>query len=129
MPGYVNDISGKQFCLMGKPSSPGFWGHSFSQYLKSRGAFVFPFSEDTDYLVLGAGREKGKAANERKAHKRKIPVLDVTALLHLLRPDISEEIFTFIGGFSQGALALDGGPEQLLTPLNASAAPLSAETT
>lgn len=57
-----------------------------------------------DYLVFGQGREKGKAAAERKGEKlvaagAKLQVLAEHDLAHLLRIDINGATFFLAGGF------------------------------
>lgn len=119
---YVNDLQGKHFVVYGwKADWPGYLlPTGLNAHLTARGAIIQKVPDDlTDYVFFGPGREKGRAKAMRKyeALNEKgldIELLNVPALLHLLRPDINGLRFAFAGGFSHGAAALESGPDGLL---------------
>jgi hypothetical protein len=118
----VNDLRGKYFVVFGWDEEwPGYLLPSgLSSHLEARGAILQEeLDEQTDYVVLGRGRQKGKAKATRKvdALKKKgrtIEALNTYELFHLLRPDIKGLRFAFTGGFSLGAAGLEGGPAEPL---------------
>jgi hypothetical protein len=60
--------------------------------------------EDTDYVVVGAKRMKGKAAALKKAAQLQesgndIKIIDEEQYIYMLRPDIRGAQFVFAGGF------------------------------
>ena len=124
---FAEDISDKEFVYFGWSTE---WPKyllptGYKRHLQSRGARVADgITDKTNFVVIGAGREKGKAEAPRKAEKLKakgqeIAVLDPHELFRLLRPDIADMTFAFTGGFSHGAADLEGGPAALLEPFGA----------
>ncbi len=107
---YVEDLKGKRFCFIGPFQEwPDRWFGRFGPktLVKWRGAKVVDGLDDkTDFLVVGNGREKGKAALLRKAEAlgqtSKLQVLDELGFMQLIRPDISGLSFAFVGRFRQG---------------------------
>jgi|APSaa5957512622_1039677.scaffolds.fasta_scaffold474509_1 NAD-dependent DNA ligase len=68
--GFVNDIAGKNFAFFGLiPEWPSYMFAKDAQtHVEARGALVHQkVAKDTDYLVIGAKREKGRADAIRRA--------------------------------------------------------------
>lgn len=127
---YVNDLRGKRFVVYGFDSV---WPRYLSPlgiklHLASRGAvFEDEPSAQTDYVMFGNGREKGKAKAVRKVEALRqkghpIQALTTHQFFHLLRPDITGLRFAFTGAFVIQAAALEGDPMQILTRYGAVAA-------
>ena len=110
------DLSGKRFLLKGykAPWPAHFLGTDPGDELRRRGALlVEEVSPKLDYLVLGQGREKGKAAAKRagaalRAEGASLEILDEAGLHVLLRPDLRGCSFVFAGGFECAPGGLDG---------------------
>ena len=134
---YVNDLRGKHFVVFGFDAT---WPRYLSPYglqdhLASRGAVLNDEpSAQTNYVVFGNGRQKGKAKATRKVESlnqkgHSIEALTTHQFFHLLRPDIKGFNFAFTGGFSLGAADLEGGSEALLARYGGIVAPkLASET-
>jgi len=70
--------------------------------------------KNTDYLVVGSKRKKGKAASIRKAESLQkdgssIQVIDEEKYIYLTRPDIAGAQFVFAGGFEYCPAHVVGG--------------------
>lgn len=119
---YVNDIAGKTFYVIAFQANwPQFLvGGNVADHLKQRGARLLENLDKTvDYVVVGHGRQKGRAEAIKKAGKLNLPVWDEPKLFELLRLDISGLKFAFTGGFELGASTLEGGPGALLKNVGA----------
>jgi hypothetical protein len=127
---YVNDLRGKRFVIYGFAA---LWPRYLSPYgldthLASRGAiFEGKLSPQTDYVVIGDGREKGKADAERKAEKLRkqghpVKTLTTHQFFHLLRPELTGLRFAFTGGFQFQAADLEEEPGKILSRYGAVAA-------
>ena len=120
---YAEDLSGKRFRFIGRFAGwPALFGRDGPvAHVEARGAQVVgELDAALDYLVVGDGREKGRAEAIRAAEKlrdegRSPETLDERAFLHLVRHDIAGRAFACVGGFTRGGLHLDGGPAGLLT--------------
>ena len=119
---YEENLAGKRFAFFGHFSH---WPSLFldatpQAHVQARLAMVVHnVDADLDYLVVGDGREKGRADAIRQAQKLRAEgdrpkTLDEREFLHLVRPKIAGKSFAVAGGFSQGGLDLDDGPGGLL---------------
>lgn len=110
------DLSGKRFLLKGykAPWPAHFLGRDPGDEIRRRGGLLAKdVTPELDYLVLGQGREKGKAAATRAAEALRaegveLEVLDEAGLHVLLRPDLRGCSFVFAGGFECAPGGLDG---------------------
>jgi len=105
MTAWVEDISGKRFALFGVTRWPSYHGATPERAIRRRGGTVDEgVHEDLDFLVIGSGRQKGRADAIRKGEKlvdagAKLRVIDDGELVHLMRPDLVGARFAFAGGF------------------------------
>ncbi len=119
---YEEDLAGKRFAFFGRFDHwPSLFPHATPQeHVQARCALVVAeVDADLDYLVVGDGREKGRADAMRRAEKlsagsARLKTLDEREFLYLVRPKIAGRSFAVAGGFSQGGLELDDGPGGLL---------------
>ncbi len=114
---YAEDLKGKRFCFIGPFRD---WPHRWFAKLNPQklvrwrgGVVVGELNDKTDFLVVGHGREKGKAERLRKAASleqagNRLQVLDEAAFMQLIRPEIRGLSFAFIGRVRQGLGAEDG---------------------
>lgn len=103
-----------------------FVGKNYQEHLKMRGATLLQTTDlNADYIVIGAGRQKGRAAMIRKAEKQGIEVFDEVdffELIHFKQEDdkaLNGLKFAFAGGFHLSAAALEEGPAGLLEAVGA----------
>ena len=125
---YLHNISGKTFSIMAfKAEWPKhFVGKNYQEHLKIRGATLLKATDlNADYVVIGAGREKGRAAMIRKAEKQGIDVFDEVDFFELIhfKQENDKALkglkFAFAGGFHLSAAALDEGAACLLEAVGA----------
>ncbi len=103
---WAEDISGKRFAVFGEVAAlPSFLGRSAVETIKQRGGVVQSQVDDSvDYLVIGRGRQKGRAEAERKGRGliekgAKLQILDDAGFVHLFRINLEGARFFFTGGF------------------------------
>ena len=125
---WAEDITGKRFAVFGEVSQlPRFIGASAKRAIQTRGGVLQDVvDERLDYLVIGSGREKGRAAAERKGKAlqakkdAKLQVLDDGGFVHLLRVQLDGARFFFAGGFDLCAKGVDEGqPPALVKAIGA----------
>ena len=119
---YVNDLKGKTFFIIAfKAEWQGFLeGRGYKTHLKKRGATLLKeFDKSVDYVVVGNGREKGRADTIKKAEKAGKEVLDEFKFFELCRLNLKGLKFAFTGGFHLGAGGLDSGPASVLKNVEA----------
>ncbi|MCC9600282.1 hypothetical protein LOC67_06890 [Stieleria sp. JC731] len=100
-------LSGKTVAFFGQFSDwPRYHGGSPCEVVKRLGASVCTDVDSSlDFLVIGDGRQKGRATAIRKAIKLNskdegsIEILDEPAFRDLVRLDMAEKRFAFCGGF------------------------------
>lgn len=107
---YSEELKDKRFCFIGPFQD---WPRRWFARLGPKtlvkwlgGVVVDALDAQTDFLIVGHGREKGKAALLRKAALleqagSRLRVLDEPASMQLIRPDIRGLSFAFVGRFRQ----------------------------
>ena len=120
---YAESLSGKRFAFFGRFARwPDVFGTATPQeHVQARGAYVTKtVDSDLDYLVVGDGREKGRAQAIRHAEAHRtngasLETLDESGLLYLIRPSLSGRSFALVGGFAQAEIDGEHGLSGLLT--------------
>jgi hypothetical protein len=123
---WAEDLQGKVFVVLGGVEGwPDWMGHP-PDALSRRGAVVEgKLRAGVDYVVLGTGRFKGRAAAERQIQKLKkegatFELLDSSALVQLARPQLEGARFYFVGEFDVARAVLGGGhPREVLPQIGA----------
>ena len=124
---WAEDITGKRFAVFGGAERlPTFYGPNAVEAIARRGGIVVDKVDDSlDFLLIGAGRQKGRADAERKGKKlqqkgAKLQIIDDDGLLHLLRVDLKGAKFFFAGGFELSAKGVEAGkPPALVKAIGA----------
>lgn len=113
---YAHNIAGKTFAIIAfKAAWPSYLaGKNYQEHLKRRSATLLESTDlGADYIVIGAGRQKGRAAMIRKAEKQGIEVFDEVDFFELI--DIKQDEnhalkglkFAFAGGFHLSVSVLE----------------------
>jgi hypothetical protein len=96
-------LPGKKFAMFGDFSQwPRYYGNRTtpSKWMKRyKGIQVDQVTEETDYLLVGEKRAKGKADALRKAEKHGVTVLYQSDFFYHFRPDLGIKRVAFTGGF------------------------------
>lgn len=123
---WAEDITGKRFAVFGVSDIPGFIGRTAEEAIKRRGGVLTEdIDEHLDYLVVGSGRQKGRADAQRKGERlqkqgAKLKLLDDGGFVHLMRVDLDGAKFYFVGGFDLCAKGVDAGqPPALVKAIGA----------
>ena len=119
---YANDLKDKTFYIFAfKAAWPDFLeGTTYRTHLEKRGAkLVTKFDKNTDYVVIGGKRIKGRADKIRQAKKEGIHLLHEFTFFEVVRLDLKDVKFAFTGGFHLGISGLESGPASILKNIKA----------